>query len=62
MKAFIMRILRGSVAQVLSYLATQFMGINVPIINVSAGIILNGIFKAIRDKFPTSPILEWLPL
>ena len=62
MKAFLMRIIRGAVAQVLGYIATQLTGINIPVIGISVGVALNGLFKAIRDKFPNSKIIEWLPL
>lgn len=62
MKAVILRVLRIMVAQGLSYIALSTMGISLPIINMSVGAVLNGIFKYIRDKFPKSAILEWLPL
>ena len=56
----ILRILRVLVAQGLGYLAS--LAIPVPYLGVTVGAIINGIFKLIRDKFPKSVILEWLPL
>ena len=60
MVAALLRIARILVAQGLGYLAS--LAIPVPYLGVTVGAIINGIFKLIRDKFPKSVILEWLPL
>jgi hypothetical protein len=60
MKSAILRILRVLVAQGLGYLAN--LAIPIPYLGVTVGAVVNGVFKFIRDKYPKSKILEWLPL
>jgi hypothetical protein len=62
MTATIMRIARVLVAQAISWALLTYGGVNVPIIEISVGALVNGIFKFIRDKYPKSVILEWLPI
>jgi len=62
MKSAIMRVLRIMVAQGISYVLLTWGGISIPILGLSVGAVLNGIFKYIRDKYPKSKILEWLPI
>lgn len=62
MVATLMRFARVAVAQGLSALLVQYGGITIPYVGLTIGAVINAIFKYLRDKFPTSPILEWLPL
>lgn len=58
----LMRLIRILVAQVISWSLLEWGGVNIPQINIPIGAAVNAIFKFIRDKFPTSKILEYLPL
>ncbi len=58
----ILRLARILVAQVISWSLLEWGGINVPMINISVGAVINAIFKFIRDKYPKSVILTWLPV
>ena len=60
MLASILRLVRILVAQGLGYLAN--LPFNIPYLNITVGAVINAIFKFIRDKYPKSAILEWLPL
>ena len=60
MKSAIVRLIRVLVGQLLGYLAN--LAFNIPYLNISVGAIVNAVFKFIRDKFPKSKILEWLPV
>jgi hypothetical protein len=62
MKSTILRILRVLVAQVIGLVLTTWGGVTIPYFSVTVGAVINGIFKFIRDKFPKSVILEWLPI
>ena len=62
MKSAIMRLLRVLVAQAISWSLLEWGGVNIPQVNITVGAAFNAIFKFIRDKFPKSKILEWLPL
>ena len=62
MKAALLRLARILVAQAISWILLEKGGINIPMVNISVGAALNAIFKYIRDKFPKSKILEWLPV
>ena len=56
----LLRFLRVLVAQGLGYAAS--LVIPIPYLGITVGALINAIFKFIRDKFPKSKILEWLPL
>ena len=62
MLAALMRLARIIVAQAISWAILEWGGVNIPMVNISVGAVLNAIFKYIRDKYPNSPILTWLPL
>jgi hypothetical protein len=62
MKSTLMRLLRILVAQSISWSLLEWGGVNIPQVNITIGAAVNAIFKFIRDKFPKSVILEWLPL
>jgi hypothetical protein len=62
MIATILRIARVLVAQAITWGLATWGGISIPIINITVGALINGLFKFIRDKYPESVILEWLPL
>lgn len=56
----ILRVIRVAVAQAIGALIASTTGITIPYIGISIGAILNGISKALRDKFPA--LTEWLPV
>jgi hypothetical protein len=58
----LMRLARILVAQVISWVLLEWGGISIPVVNISVGAVISGIFKYIREKFPKNPILTWLPL
>ncbi len=60
MVSALMRLARILVAQAISWALLEWGGVNVPMINVSVGALVNTIFKILRDKFPG--VIEWLPL
>lgn len=62
MKSTIMRILRVLLAQGISWGLASYGNINIPVLEITVGALINGIFKFIRDKYPKSVILEYLPL
>jgi hypothetical protein len=62
MKAALLRLARILVGQAISWGLLEWGGINVPIINITIGAAINSIFKFIRDKYPNSWILSWLPI
>ena len=61
-KSVIMRLLRVLAAQAISWSLLEWGGVNIPQVNITVGAVVNATFKFIRDKFPKSKILEWLPL
>ena len=60
--ATFLRIARILVAQAITWSLATWGGVSIPIINITVAALVNGLFKFLRDKFPTSKILEWLPL
>ena len=56
----VLRLVRVLVAQLLGILAN--LSFNIPYLGITVGAVINAIFKYIRDKYPKSKILEWLPL
>ena len=62
MKSALLRLARILVAQAISWSVLEWGGMGIPLINISVGAAINSVFKFIRDKYPTSKILEWLPL
>ncbi len=60
MKSAILRILRVLVGQAIGYAAN--LTVNIPYLGITVGALVNGAAKYIRDKYPKSIILEWLPL
>jgi hypothetical protein len=62
MKAAFLRLARILVAQAISWTILEWGGVNIPVINIGIGAALNAIMKWIRDKYPKSKILEWLPV
>lgn len=62
MIAALLRLARIIVAQIISWALLEWGGVNIPQVNITVGAALNAIFKFIRDKYPNSKILEWLPI
>ena len=62
MKAAILRLARVLVGQIISWGLLEWGGITLPIVNITAGAFITAVFKFIRDKYPKSVILEWLPI
>ncbi len=58
MKAALFRLVRVLVAQAIAFAIAETTGINIPILNISLGALINATAKYIRDKFK----LEWLPV
>ena len=58
MKAALLRLARILVAQVVTFAVAELSGFSIPIINISAGALLNAVAKYLRDKFKW----EWLPV
>jgi len=58
----IYRILRVLVAQGIGMVVETWGGVLVPYLGITIGALLNGFFKFLREKFPNSGILAWLPL
>lgn len=56
----ILRVIRVAVAQAIGAIIASTSGIDIPYLGLSIGAILNGISKALRDKFPA--LTEWLPV
>lgn len=62
MKLAILRFVRILLGQVISWSLAYYGNVNIPILEISIGALINGLFKYIRDKYPKSVILEYLPL
>ena len=62
MKTIVLRILRVLVGQGIGLVLATWGSITIPYFSVTVGAVINGIFKLIRDKFPKSVLLEWLPV
>jgi hypothetical protein len=62
MVAALLRIARVIVAQIIGVAIATYGGLTIPYLGVTIGALINGIFKFIRDRFPKSEILSWLPL
>jgi len=60
--ATILRIIRVLVAQVIGIALATWGGITIPYFGITVGAAVNGLFKLLRDKYPKSVLLEWLPL
>jgi hypothetical protein len=57
-KRVVWRFIRVAAGQIIALLITQTMGVELPIVSLSVGAVLNAIFKYLRDKFN----LDWIPL
>jgi len=62
MVASILRIVRILVAQAIGLFIETWGGITIPYAGITIGAAINGLFKFLRDKFPNSQIITWLPL
>ncbi len=62
MQAAIFRIVRVLLAQGITWGLAKWGNINLPIIEITVGALINGAFKYIREKYPKSKILNYLPL
>lgn len=62
MVSALLRLARILVAQVITWAIATWGGISIPWVNITVGAAINAVFKFIRDKYPDSVILEWLPL
>lgn len=62
MKSALIRLARILTAQAISWFLLEKGNINIPQINITVGAAVNAVFKFIRDKYPKSKILEYLPL
>jgi len=58
MKAALLRLVRVFIAQAITFGVAALAGINIPILNISAGALLNAVAKYLRDKYKW----EWLPV
>ena len=58
MKAALLRLARVLIAQLITFGIAELTGINVPMINISAGAVLSAIAKYLRDKYKW----DWLPV
>ncbi len=58
MKAAILRLARILVAQLVSFLILETAGINIPVVNISVGALINSIAKYLRDTYKW----DWLPI
>jgi hypothetical protein len=57
-----MRLVRVLLGQLIAIGLTACGGVQVPVINMSIGAFITAVFKFLREKFPNSKILAWLPL
>lgn len=62
MTAMLLRFARVLVGQLIGIGIDLWGGIQIPIIGMTIGALINAIFKFIRDKFPKATWLVWLPL
>lgn len=62
MKPALYRLVRILVAQAISWGILEYGGVNIPQVNITVGAAISALFKFIRDKFPKSKILEYLPI
>jgi len=58
----LLRLARILVAQSITWGLAEWGGLSVPVVNITIGAVVNAVFKFIRDKYPKSKILEYLPL
>jgi predicted RND superfamily exporter protein len=58
MKAALLRLARVLVAQLVTFGIAELSGFSIPIINISAGALLNAVAKYLRDRYKW----EWLPV
>jgi len=58
MKSAILRLVRVLVAQLVTFGIAELAGVNIPMVNISAGAVLNSVAKFLRDKYKW----EWLPV
>lgn len=56
------RFARVAVAQLIGLLIVQYGNISIPYFGVTVGAGVTALFKFLREKYPTSPLLLWLPL
>ena len=60
--ATFLRFARVIVGQAIGLALTIWGGWNIPYVNITLGAVVTALFKFLRDKYPNSPILEYLPL
>ena len=60
--AAFMRLTRVLVAQAITWGLSEYGNFVVPVVNISAGAAVNAAFKYLRDAYPKSTLLSWLPL
>jgi hypothetical protein len=56
--ASLMRLGRVLIAQAITFGIAELAGVNIPVVNISAGAVLNAIAKFLRDKYNWN----WLPV
>ena len=57
-KAALWRLARVLIAQAITFGIAELAGVNIPLVNISAGAVLNAVAKFLRDKFKW----DWLPV
>ena len=58
MKAALLRLVRILIAQAISWAILEFAGVNIPVVNISVGAVINAVAKFLRDKLGW----DWLPI
>jgi hypothetical protein len=60
--AILLRFARVIVGQLIGIALATWGGITIPYIGITIGAAVSALFKFLREKFPNSKILLWLPL
>jgi len=58
MQAALLRLARVLIAQLVTFGIAELAGINIPMLNISAGAVLSAIAKYLRDRYGWN----WLPV
>lgn len=58
----LLRFARIMVAQGITLALAKWGGIEIPMVNITVGAAISALFKFLREKFPKSAILQWLPI
>jgi len=58
MKDALIRLGRVLLGQIIAWAVAQFSGVNIPLVNISVGAVINAAAKYLRDKYGWT----WLPV